>query len=213
MARIAETQSARETLIQRALRLEVLTLGWMTIEAAVAIGSGIIAHSLTLMAFGADSVIELLSAAVLLWRLRVELRQGERFPETIEHRAARLAAGLLFALAAYVIASAAWGLTRGERQEFSAAGLTVAIIAIPAMYVLATRKKRIADEIGSRALHADAVESLSCGYLSVVVVAGLLAQVALGAWWVDSVSALALVPFLVKEGREAWQGEECCDHD
>lgn len=212
MIRIEDTRTSRDRLIQQALRLELLTLAWMTVEAAVAIGSGAAAHSLTLIAFGADSIIELLSASLLLWRLRMELRHAEEFSETVEQRASRGAGGLLFALAVYVLMSAAWDLWRGEGQEFSAAGLTVAIVAIPAMYVLAKRKLRIAEQVNSRALRADAIESISCGYLSAVVVAGLLVQLVLGAWWVDSVSALVLVPFVLKEGWEAWQGDERCDH-
>lgn len=180
----------------------------MLVEAVVAIGSGIAAHSLTLIAFGADSVIELISACVLLWRLGVELRQGEEFSETTERAAARAGGIMLIALTVYVVASAAWGLWRGAGQEFSGPGLVLALLAIPIMYALAKAKGRIADAIGSAALRTDAAESIACGYLSGVVVIGLLAQWAIGAWWVDSVSALALTPFLIKEAREAWEGEE-----
>jgi divalent metal cation (Fe/Co/Zn/Cd) transporter len=81
---------------------------------------------------------------------------------------------------------------------------------MPVMWVLSRRKLRIADALGSRALRTDAVESITCGWLSFVVVIGLLAQLALGAWWVDSIASLAIVWLLVKEGREAWQGDDCC---
>src|ERR1700730_14360947 len=181
----------------------------MLIEAAVAIGSGIAAHSLSLIAFGADSLIELASAAVLLWRLHVEIGHGAAFSETVEHRASRIAGALLFALAAYVIASAAYGLWRHVGQEFSAAGLVLTILAIPIMWFIAKAKIHIAEQIGSRALRADAVESITCGYLSGVVVIGLLVQFLMpGWWWVDSVTSLAIVGLLVKEGWEAWQGED-----
>jgi divalent metal cation (Fe/Co/Zn/Cd) transporter len=96
-------------------------------------------------------------------------------------------------------------------QEFSIAGLSVALAAIPIMYFLARRKIAIAERIGSRALRADAVESITCGWLSVMVVVGLTAQYLTGAWWVDAATSLGIVWFLVKEGREAWAGEECCD--
>jgi divalent metal cation (Fe/Co/Zn/Cd) transporter len=77
------------------------------------------------------------------------------------------------------------------------------------MLWLARAKIRVADQIGSRALRADAVESLTCGYLSGVVVIGLVAQLLIpGWWWIDSVTSLAIVVLLVKEGREAWEGEE-----
>jgi divalent metal cation (Fe/Co/Zn/Cd) transporter len=189
----------REGLIKSAFRLEWITVGWMLIETAVAFGSGLAAHSLTLIAFGADSVIELLSACVLLWRLSVELRQGKEFSEATERMAARIGGILLIALTVYVVLSAAWGLWRGTGQEFSAPGLVLVVVAIPVMYALSKAKRRIADAIGSAALRADAAQSMACGYLSGVVVIGLLAQWVIGAWWVDSVSALALTLFLIKE--------------
>lgn len=204
------SQAPRSDLIQRAFRLEWLTAAWMVIEAVVAIGSGIAANSLSLIAFGADSLIELASASVLLWRLKVEIRDGAEFSETIEHRASRMGGGLLFALAVYVIASAAYGLWRHEGQKFSAPGLVLTVLAIPIMWLLAKAKINIAEQIGSRALRADAVKSITCGYLSGVVVIGLLVQLVMpGWWWVDSLASLGIVVLLVKEGREAWQGEDC----
>ena len=200
---------SRPDLVRHATRLELVTAGWMLIEAAVAIGSGIAAHSLSLIAFGADSLIELASAGVLLWRHDVELRQGVEFPESVEHRASRVGGALLLVLAAYVVVSAAFGLWRREGQEFSASGLALAVLAIPLMWWLARAKMRVADQLGSRALRADAVESIACGYLSGVVVVGLLIQLLMPRWWwVDSVTSLAIALLLVKEGREAWEGEE-----
>lgn len=197
----------REELIRRAFWLEWITAGWMVVEAAVAIASGLAAESLTLIAFGADSVIELLSASLLLWRLRVELRERENFSEATERTAGRAGAVLLVALSVYVVASAAWSLWRRTGQEFSAPGLALAMLAIPIMAVLASAKRRLAEAIDSAALRADATESVACLYLSCVAVVGLLAQWAIGAWWIDGVSALALTPFLIKEAHEAWAGD------
>ena len=181
----------------------------MLIEAAVAIASGIAAHSLSLIAFGADSVIELGSAGVLLWRLDVEMRRGAEFPESIEQRASRIGGALLFALAAYVVISAAYGLWLREGQEFSVPGFVFAVLAIPVMWWLATVKVRIADQIGSRAFRADAVESITCGYLSGIVVLGLVIQLFMpGWWWLDNLASLMIVVLLIKEGREAWEAEE-----
>jgi divalent metal cation (Fe/Co/Zn/Cd) transporter len=199
----------RAVLVRQAFRLEWITIGWMTIEGAVAIAAGLAAHSLTLLAFGIDSVIELVSAGVLIWRLGVELRRGQAFSQSAERTASRIGGGLLFALAAYVVASAAWGFTIRESQAFSWPGLAVTAAAIPIMSVLARRKLAVADKLGSRALRADAVESITCGWLSFVALLGLLAQLAFGAWWIDEVTSLAIVWFLVKEGREAWNGEDC----
>lgn len=206
---ILPQQADRQQLIRDAFRLEWFTIGWMTVEAVVAIAAGITAGSLALLAFGIDSVIELASAGVLMWRLSIELRHGQTFSEHAERIASRIGGALLFLLAAYVTAAAAWHLWEGSGEEFSWPGLIVALVAIPAMRWLAHRKTAIAEKIGSRALRADAIEALTCGWLSFVVVATLAAQWLFGAWWIDGVGSLAIVWFLVKEGREAWSGEAC----
>ncbi len=203
----------RATLTRQAFRLEWLTIAWMIIEGAVAIGAGVAAGSLTLTAFGLDSVVELASACVLIWCLNGELRQGQAFSARAERTASKIGGGLLFALAAYIVAGAVWSLWTRHGEAFSLPGLIVALLAIPIMTLLARRKITIASQLGSRAMRADAVESVTCGWLSFVVVIGLTADFLLGAWWVDAVTSLAIVWFVVKEGREAWEGEECCDHD
>jgi divalent metal cation (Fe/Co/Zn/Cd) transporter len=199
----------RPDLVRRALRLEWFTAAWMLTEAAVALWSGFAAHSISLIAFGADSVIELASAGVLLWRLDLEIRRDAEFPEQVEQSASRIGGTLLFVLAAYVVVSAAYGLWVREGQEFSTPGLVLAVLAIPVMWWLARAKLRVADQIGSRALRVDAIESITCGYLSGVVVVGLIAQLLIpGWWWVDSLVSLAIVVLLVKEGCEAWEADE-----
>ncbi len=199
----------REALIRDAFKLEWLTIGWMSVEATVALASGLAAGSLVLLAFGLDSVIELSSAGALIWRLTVELRRGQAFSENAERRASRIAGGLLFALAAYVTIAALWSLSTRQGEAFSWPGFIVALAAIPSMRYLARRKIVIADKIGSRALRADAMEAVTCGWLSLVVVISLAAQWAFGLWWIDGVGSLAIVWLLVKEGREAWSNEEC----
>jgi len=181
----------------------------MTIEAVIAIAAGVTTGSLVLTAFGLDSVIELASAGVLMWRLSVELRHGQVFSERAERIASRIGGALLFALAAYVTAAAVWQLWTGTGENFSWPGFIVALIAIPAMRYLAQRKIAIAEKIGSRALRADAMEAVTCGWLSLVVVVSLAAQRLVGAWWIDGVGSLAIVYFLAKEGREAWSGDDC----
>jgi divalent metal cation (Fe/Co/Zn/Cd) transporter len=199
----------RLPLIREAFRLEWVTIGWMTVEAGVSIWAGVMAGSLVLLAFGLDSLIELASAGVLMWRLSVELRHGQRFSERAERIASRIGGALLFVLAAYVTTAAVWHLHNATGEEFSWPGFVVALVAIPAMRYLARRKIAIAEKIGSRALRADAMEAVTCGWLSFVVVASLAAQWLVGAWWIDGVGSLAIVYFLVKEGREAWSGAEC----
>ncbi|MBI1774036.1 MAG: cation transporter [Proteobacteria bacterium] len=206
-------RDARLGVIAQAFRLEYITVAWMVVEATVAIASGLAAASITLIAFGLDSVIELLSALVLIWRLRVELRQGRELAESAERKARRIGAVLLFALAVYVVIAAGWSLWTGKGEEFSWPGLLVSVAALPIMWILARRKLVAAAALGSRALRADAVESITCGWLSLVVVVGLVAQWVTDAWWVDAVTSLGIVYFLVKEGREAWLEDECCASD
>ncbi|WP_234729571.1 cation transporter [Acidocella facilis] len=181
----------------------------MVVEAVVAVASGLAAGSVLLLAFGLDSFIELASAGVLIWRLSVELRDGQAFSARAERVASRIGGGLLFALSAYVVVSAGWSLWAHHRAAFSAPGLVISVLAIPIMRYLAQRKILLAEKLGSKAMRADAMESITCGWLSLVVVIGLIAQLALGAWWVDAVGSLAIVWFLIKEGREAWAGEDC----
>jgi len=201
----------RASMIEQAFRLEYMTLAWMTVEAAVAIGAGVAAGSLTLTAFGVDSLIELASACILVWRLTVELRHGQVFAESAERTAARIGGALLFALAAYVVASAGWKLWTRQGAEFSVTGLVISVLAIPIMHFLSRRKLHVASALGSRALRADAVESMTCGWLAFVAVGALAAQFILGAWWIDAVASLGVVWLLIREGREAWKGEKCCD--
>jgi divalent metal cation (Fe/Co/Zn/Cd) transporter len=206
----AKATNDRPALIRQAFLLEYVTLVWMAIEAAAAIGFGIAAGSLTLTAFGIDSLIELISAAVLVWRLTVELQHGVSFGEQAEKAASRIGGALLFALAAYVVGSAGWQLWVQQGAEFSLPGLIVSVLAIPIMYLLSRRKLQVARALGSRALRTDAVESITCGWLALVVVIALVAQLLVDAWWVDAVASLAIVWFVIREGREAWEGEECC---
>jgi len=145
------TEAARSNLVRRAFRLEWLTAAWMAVEAAVAIGAGISAHSLSLVAFGADSLIELASAGVLIWRLTIEIRQGAEFPESIEQRASRIGGALLYVLAAYVVVSAAYGLWVREGQEFSTPGLALTVLAIRSC--VGSRRQKCGLPIRSAAVH------------------------------------------------------------
>lgn len=195
------------------LRLEAVSIVWMVAEAAVSVGAGIAAGSLLLVAFGVDSVIEMISAILLFWRLRRQalgLLPDEEAIEALERKVARVAGFLLYALSVYVVAQAVYGLTHRRQAETSWAGIAVAIIAAFGMPLLARAKIRVADAIGSRALRADAMETFTCGYLSWALLAGLAANALLHWWWLDSAAALAVVPLLVKEAREALTGECHC---
>lgn len=199
--------------VRSAVQLEYITLVWMAVELCSAVALGLLSGSLLLLAFGLDSLIELVSGAVVLWRLRSERDQvsSAQRVATVERRAARWTGYLLFALAAYVIASSVYGLVVGHRADAreGAWGLVVVGIAIVGMPVLAHYKRRLAapGRLDSKALRADAAEAMACAYLSAVVVVGLVLSRALGWWWLDSAAALALLPFVVSEAREAITGE------
>jgi divalent metal cation (Fe/Co/Zn/Cd) transporter len=200
--------------VRFALLLTYMTIGWMTIEGAASLLLGWVSKSLLLEAFGIDSVIELFSAAVLLWRLRIEA-SGTATSEHVnfvERRAARLIGYSLYALVAYVILNSGYGLFIAKRitdTHESVWGILIGLIAKIGMPILAAYKLKVAARLDSRALRADAIESITCGYLSIVLMIGLGATWLLGWWWLDSVAALALIPFLVKEASAAISGEPC----
>src|SRR5213592_4701815 len=210
--------ASRADAVRLALLLTYITLSWMTIEGAASLLLGWASKSLLLEAFGIDSVIELFSAAVLLWRLRVEASStatSERV-NLVEHRAARLVGYSLYALVAYILLNSSYGLFIAKRitdTHESVWGILIGAVAKIGMPVLAGYKLKVAARLNSRALRADAVESITCGYLSIVLMIGLAATRLLGWWWIDSVAALALIPFIIKEAGAAISGEHCsgCD--
>src|SRR5438067_505349 len=210
---------ARSDDVRLALLLTYITLGWMTIEGAASLLLGWASKSLLLEAFGIDSIIELFSASVLLWRLRIEAsgRADEARVEAVEHRASRLVGYTLYFLVAYVVFNSAYGIFIAHwvtDTHESAWGILIGLVAKIGMPILAGYKLKVAARLNSGALRADAIEAIVCGYLSIVLMVGLAATRILGWWWLDSVAALALIPFLIKEARAAIQGEDaCCSSD
>src|SRR5437667_2229559 len=207
--------SPRAMDLRFALLLTYITIGWMTIEGAASLLLGWASKSLLLEAFGIDSVIELFSAAVLLWRLRVETNgvATSEHVDQVERRAARLIGYSLYALVAYILLNSSYGLFIAKRiteTHESVWGILIGAVAKIGMPVLAGYKLKVAARLNSLALRADAVESITCGYLSIVLMIGLAATWLLGWWWLDSVAALALIPFLSKEAGVAIRGESCC---
>ncbi len=200
--------------LKRALLLTYITLGWMTIEGAAALLLGWVSKSLLLEAFGIDSLIELFSGGVLLWRLRVEASGAAtaEHVEAVEYRAAKWVGYSLYALVLYVLFNSGYGLFIAKRitdTHESVWGILIGVVAKLGMPILAAYKLKVAARLNSRALRADAVESITCGYLSIVLIVGLAATRVLGWWWLDSVAALALIPFIIKEARAAISGEPC----
>lgn len=184
--------------------LEYFTIGWNVIEAIVAIIAGWVAGSIALVGFGLDSVIESVSGVILLWRLRKELSgaTGERV-EKLEQKAL-LGVGLTFwLLAAYIAYEAIEKLINREAPQSSAIGVILAIASLIVMPLLAWSKRFVAERIESRALEADAMETIVCAYLSFTLLLGLALNAVLGWWWADPIAAIFMLPVLVKEGHEA----------
>lgn len=209
--------AARAREVRLGVGIELVTVAWMIIEAAVALSVGFTTRSVSLQGFGIDSIIELVAGGILLWRLRVEQRGGNlEQVERAERRASWVTAISLFALSLYLIGDSALTLFTGIRPEASWWGLGLAITAAIIMPLLWRSKLRIAGRIGSAALRADAACSVTCAYMSIALLIGLLLNRLLGWWWADPLAGLALVYFLVREGREALHeartGETChCD--
>ena len=189
---------ARSAALRQGIRLEVVTIAWMLVEAGVALGAGIAARSVLLTAFGVDSVIELLSGVVLYRRLSAQSNV-----ERLENLTTRISAVLLVLLIAYVLLSSLAGIALHVIPEGSAVGIAVSLVAVVAMPLLARAKQRVNRVIASPSLRADIAETISCAYLAAVTLAGLSASMLTGWWWAQYVAALALLIWLVPETREA----------
>lgn len=189
--------------IQRGRRLEYLTIGWNSLEAVIAIGAGAVAGSIALVGFGFDSIIEVSSGAILLWRL-----SGNEEREKI---ALRLVGISFLALAAYVAFNAVKSLWLRDAPDESRIGIALAALSLIVMPILARAKRKVAANLNSRALAADSRQTDICAYLSAILLAGLVLNALFGWWWADPVAALIMTPIIVKEGIEALRGETCCD--
>jgi divalent metal cation (Fe/Co/Zn/Cd) transporter len=199
-ARPAVPRAARPGAV--VLWLQSVTLAWMLVEFGVAAYAAATAHSPALLAFGSDSLVELLSATVVLLQWVPGVALSER-------RASRAAGALLLVLAVVVAAIAVASFALHVRPETSYSGMAITAAALVAMPVLAGLKRREARRSGNAALAADAVQSATCAYIALVALVGLAVNAAFHIAWFDSVAALAAIPFLIKEGRSAWQGRAC----
>ena len=206
--------SSRMGQVRVGVWIEVVSLLWMVIEASIAIGVGFATRSVSLQGFGIDSGIELLTGSVLLWRLILEQRGASlQAVDQAERRATWVVALSLFALALYIVGDSALSLLTKNHAESSVWGIGLAIAAAIIMPLLWQGKLRVARQIGSAALKADAICSVTCAYMSFALLVGLLLNALFGWWWADPLAALALVYFIVQEGREALHeartGETC----
>jgi divalent metal cation (Fe/Co/Zn/Cd) transporter len=204
---IQPSGKTRARLIRRARTLSLLSIGWMTVEAGVAIVAALIAGSVALLGFGLDSLIELASAGTILW-LYTGSRSGS---DAAERRAQQLIAICFAALAVYVSFDAIDTLARGAHPDTSWPGVAVVAGAIVFMPLLARAKVRVAAQLGSAATAGDAAQSWLCAICAAVVLLSILANALLGWWWLDAIAGLAIAGVAVREGRRAWAGELCSD--
>jgi len=194
----------RVATVRRGRRLEYLTIAWNSAEAAVALIAGLLASSIALVGFGLDSVIEVLSGAIVLWRLLADNERAERL-------ALKVVGVSFLALAAYVAFDSSKTIWLRQAPEHSLPGIILAAVSLIIMPLLARAKRRVAAGIGSRALHADSRQADLCAYLSAILLGGLLLNALLGWWWADPAAGLVMTPIIVNEGREALRGESCRD--
>lgn len=204
---VEQAEEQRAGFVQRGLRLELLTVGWNALEAMICIVAGMVAGSIALIGFGLDSVIETSSGAVMLWRLATD-RDGARRAAR-ERRALRLIGLCFLALAAYVGYEATASLILREAPEASPVGIALTALSLIVMPLLARAKRRVASEIGSHAMRADARQTDICAYLSAILLGGLALNALFSWWWADAVAALLMTPIIVKEGVQALRGEGC----
>jgi divalent metal cation (Fe/Co/Zn/Cd) transporter len=197
----------RSLLVRRAKTLSLLSIAWMTVEAGVAIVAALVAGSVALLAFGLDSLIELASAGTILW-----LYTGSRHAShSAERRAQQVVAVCFASLALYVAFDAIYTLATGMHPDTSWPGVAVAAGAIVFMPLLAHAKGRLATQLGSVATAGDAAQSWLCAISAAAVLVSILANAALGWWWLDPIAGLGIAALAVREGREAWAGEVCAD--
>jgi divalent metal cation (Fe/Co/Zn/Cd) transporter len=199
----------RQTIARRGKQLEYFTIAWNSLEGLVAVVAGALAGSISLVGFGIDSFIEVTSGGVLLWRMSVDADVLKR--EQRENLSLRIVGVCFLALAAYVGYESISDLVSRKAPEHSIPGIVLACVSLVVMPLLSRAKKKVGNELGSAAMHADAKQADFCVYLSAILLLGLVLNAALGWWWADPVSALIMVPVIAKEGVEAMQGETCCD--
>ncbi len=195
----------RAALVSRTRLLAWIGLGWHVVEAAVAIIAGVVAGSIALVGFGADSLIEAAAGIVVIW-----LMAGERSASAAsERRAQQLVAMSFLLLAAYIGVEATRDLAGGQHPQVSWVGIGLSVVTLATMPPLARAKRRVADQLGSAATASESRQTMLCAYLSAALLIGLVANAALGWWWADPAAALVIALAAVSEARDAWRGDAC----
>lgn len=196
---------AQENLFRKGLVLEYFTVGYNIAEAALSIIFGRMAHSIALVGFGLDSIVESLSGLILIWRLRKHGRLSEKEEERIEQRAMRFVAVTFFVLGIYVLYQSLRKLVVKEISDPSLPGIIIAAVSLVVMPLLTWQKLQVGRQIQSRALVADAKETLACAFLSMALLLGLGGNFLFGFWQADPIAGLFITGFLFREGWENWE--------
>src|ERR1700688_4386607 len=205
---MSELSIRRPALAHRGRRLEYFTIVWNSLEGLVAVAAGIIAGSVSLVAFGMDSFIEVTSGATLLWRMSVDADVERR--ERNEKLSLRIVGICFLALAVYIAYESVADLITKTAPEHSIPGIVLACVSLIVMPILSRAKRKVGNALRSEAMKADARQTDFCIYLSVILLAGLLLNAVLGWWWADPVAALIMAPIIAKEGIKAISGDTCC---
>ena len=206
-SRISENAQDRASLVRRGLRLNYITISYNAFEAVASLIAGALAGSVALVGFGVDSLVEVSASVAAQWRLRVDVDEARR---AHAERVTRIIIGWCFiALAIYVTADSAKTLWFAERPDRSIPGILILTMSVIIMPVLARAKRKVANELSSNSLRADARQTSLCAYLSVIALAGVLLNAVAGFWWADPVAALCMVPIIVKEGIEGLRDDDC----
>jgi divalent metal cation (Fe/Co/Zn/Cd) transporter len=205
---MSELTIARQAIALRGKQLEYFTIVWNTIEGLVAVIAGALAGSISLVGFGIDSFIEVVSGTTLLWRMSVDADVRSR--ERNEKLSLRTVGACFVTLAAYVSYESISDLVKHKAPEHSIPGIILACVSLIVMPLLARAKRRVASELGSQAMKADAIQTDFCVYLSGVLVVGLVLNAVLGWWWADPINALIMVPIIAKEGIDGIRVKGCC---
>ena len=200
---------ARAGVAQHGRTLQSVSIAWNATECVVALVAGLIAGSIALVGFGLDSAIEVTSSLAALWRLRWDADEARR--EAAEHLTLRIIGTCFLVLAAYVTYDAVQTLRKHEAPYHSPVGIVLAALSLIVMPVLVHVKRRIARQLGSGALEAEARQTRVCAYLSAILLTGLGLNAWLGWWWADPVAGLLMIPLIAWEGLEAVRGRTCCD--
>lgn len=206
---VINKQFDRASLVRRGRYLEYFTIAYNSLEGLIALVAGIIAGSIALVGFGFDSLIEVTSGAVLLWRLHSDADEARR--ERVEAISLRIVGACFVLLAVYVSFDSIKSLIRREAPAESVPGIILAAVSLIVMPLLVRAKRKVGRAIKSKALIADSKQTELCTYLSAILLGGLLLNVLLGWWWADPAAALIMVPIIAKEGIEALRGDTCCD--